>query len=144
MAFELFESRIKKSDEPTINIQPTGGMYLNAVAAKHLNEEGAVGVLLYWDASALRMALVPTDKPELVMFALRYTPSGRGASFSARAFAKHIGWTAKKPVIQSATWDGKNKRFTIDLPGEHVSSANSIQRMNQTVRLTKAKTLQDL
>lgn len=144
MPFMLFESRMTNSAGSVISIKPTGAMYLNAEATEHLRRLKAVGVLLYWDKEELQMALVPASRPVPAMFRLRYTPSGKGASFSARAFAKHIGWSAEKAVIQVALWDAKNLRFTVDLPATNVATSNFQSRIRQSQRLARQKTLQDL
>jgi len=121
MAYEVFENKSIRFDSPSLSISPNGGMRLNPDAAAILKAAGAEQVLLLWDKGKHRIAISVVHDKDSRAYKLKYRSTGNGASFSAKAFAKHIGWKAGRFVaLPLRSVDGM---LEATLPSEHLTGS---------------------
>lgn len=101
VGYEIFESKSTRIGKPGLSIKPNGAMRLNADAGRLLKDQGAEYVLLLWDKSKHRMAISAAPKSDARTYKLKYDSrgSGSGATFAAKAFAKHIGWSSDRAIM---------------------------------------------
>lgn len=113
MAYEVFTRTAVRVESPTISIVPDGRMVLNAAASRILSASGVKYVVLLWDKASRRMAVKATAKGDKNGYAVSLS---HGASLRAKAFTRHIGWTATRRELLPATWNEKDLMLEVSLP----------------------------
>ncbi len=91
MTFEMFERPGRTPDEPTLSITAAGNLHLNRAARDLL--AGATKVELLFDREHHIIGVRPSARPEdsPVVFNLRTTRDGGGATIHAQTFVDHYG-----------------------------------------------------
>lgn len=126
MGYEVFESKSKRLDTPAITIQPSGALRINTIASTILREAGVECVLLMWDQDKRKIALSPTPAGDPRAYKLRYHVKGSGAQLAAKAFVKHIGWSADHSV--TIPMQKVRGLFEIELPKDRLSETTTRTR----------------
>jgi hypothetical protein len=125
MAYEVFKRTAVRVEQPSLSLVPDGRIAFNAAAVRVLTGAGVKAVLLLWDKTSRKVALKAAAKGEKDCYAVSIVKGTYSGSLRAKSFFSHIGWSAPKRTMLSATWNEKEKMFEITLPPEYVGSASS-------------------
>jgi hypothetical protein len=116
VAYEMFENKSVRVDTPALSITPGGRIAINAAAGRLLMEAGIKTVVIFWDRAKHRMAIKAAPRGERNSFAVTFTRGQHSATFAAKSFLRHIGWSATKRETLDTTWNDAEKMFEATLP----------------------------
>ena len=121
MAYKVFERVSVRVSVPALTIAPRGRIVFNAAACRLLIESGVKHVIVLWDGEAARLGVKSAAKTDKNSFSVTFTGS-HSASFRAKSFLQHIGWSARERQLLPTTWNAKMKMFEATLPSQYISS----------------------
>jgi hypothetical protein len=125
VAYEQFERKSVRVDVPILSIAPGGRVAINAAACRLLIAAGIKNVVILWDKTANRMAVKAAPKREKNSFTVSFAKGSHSASFRAKSFLNHIGWSAPKRIGLDTTWNAAERMFEVSLPPMHLAPASS-------------------
>jgi hypothetical protein len=127
MAFEIVDSsKGRPSPNPTITIQPSGVIRLNARSAAILKQMNAERVLVMWDKDRRKIALAPDRKGDSRSYRVSHNAAGSMGTIASKFIVAFIGWSAQRSVRVNAEFsDGM---LQAKLPAEYISSSGSRTR----------------
>ncbi|HLW77921.1 MAG TPA: hypothetical protein VKS01_13075 [Bryobacteraceae bacterium] len=121
MAYKIFERVSARVVVPALTIAPQGRVVFNAAACRLLIESGVKHVIVLWDSEARKIGVKSGSKDDKNAFSVTFT-GGHSASFGAKSFFQHIGWSAPKRQLLETTWNPKTKMFEATLPAQFLSA----------------------
>jgi len=116
MAYETFERPKVRIEEPAVALAPNGRIALNAVAARVLAKSGVKAVRLLWDRATCGIALQAAHKGDKDTYSLGFATGYDGATLSAKAFLRYIGWSSNRRQTIVAKWNEQEKMLEARLP----------------------------
>jgi hypothetical protein len=122
VAYELFERRVTRIDQPALSVLPDGRITLNAASTRLFEGAGAKAVTILWDKAACGIALQVAKKGDQNAYSIAFS-RGRSASISAKTFLPFIGWSADQRQTVPATWNSEQKMLEAELPSQFVGTA---------------------
>jgi len=132
MAYEIFERSGARVEQPTLSLVPDGRIALNAAAVRIVAKAGIKMVLLLWDKTNNKFALKAASKGDKNAYAVSIVPGSSSGSLRAKSFLSHIGWSASRRTMLSATWNDVDKMLEVTLPTEFVGSARTGSQRRKT------------
>ena len=122
MAYETFERRSFRIEEPALTIAPTsdGRIALNAPATRLFKEAGVTAVKILWDKTTCGIALQAAAKGDENSYSVAFGDGHRQATFSPKTFLKYIGWSSEARHTVRAKWDAKKRILEAVLPPRYV------------------------
>jgi hypothetical protein len=121
VAYEVFQRTRIRVGEPTISITPKGTVVFNAAASRLMAAAGIKALLLLWDKSTNKFAVMAALKSDKNAFVFSLTPGRSSGSLKAKSFLNYIGWQAKTRKSFPANWHEKTKMLEITLPSELIA-----------------------
>ena len=137
MAYEAFERTSIRVEDPALTVAapPDGRIFLNAAASRLLKKAGVAFVRILWDKTTCGLGLLAVRKSDENSYAIVFSRGGRQAAMSAKAFLRHIGWSADRRQTIRATWDEGQKMLEAKLPPRFVR----MRERKETKRGTEAQ-----
>ena len=129
MAYEKFERTSVRVEAPTLSVISAGRIGFNAAACRVLEQNAVRSVVILWDKSAHAIALQPAPKGDRDSYAITFARDGHAATFAAKAFLKHIGWSSKERQTVPATWNPSQRVLEAKLPAKYLYGG--LQRIRQ-------------
>lgn len=115
MAYETFERRAVRVEDPALTVRPDGRIALNAAASRLLENAGVRSVRILWDKTTCGVALQATQKGDNNSYAVAFSRS-RSATVTAKLFMQYIGWSSNHRQTVPAKWDEQRKMMEARLP----------------------------
>ena len=113
MSFEVFVPRRTVTDEPRVNIRPSGIFWFNPATTGRFFE-GFTRVFLLYDKGKRLIGFKPTNEQENTYLISRHV--GRKTStVTGRAFLKHYRILHSATKSYGTTWNDKQKLLEVDL-----------------------------
>lgn len=119
MAYETFERRVTRTEEPALSILTDGRIALNAAATRLFQGAGAMAVKILWDKAKCGIALQAAKRGEKNSYSI-YFSRGRSAFISAKTFLPFIGWSADQKQTVPGRWNAQQKMLEAELPAQFV------------------------
>jgi hypothetical protein len=107
-------------EKPTLSIISVGRIGFNAAACRTLEQNAVKSVVILWDRSAHSIALQPAAKGDHDSYVITFRRDGHAATFAAKAFLKHIGWSATGRQTVPATWNASQRLLEAKLPAKYL------------------------
>lgn len=122
MAYEMFERKSVRMEDPAITVAPVtdGRIALNAAATRLFEEAGVHAVKILWDKTKCGIALQAARKDDADSFSVAFGGRHSQASITPKTFLKYIGWTADSRQTVRAKWDAQQKMLEAELPPRFV------------------------
>jgi hypothetical protein len=122
VAYETFERTSIRVEDPALTVAapPDGRIFFNAAASRVLEKAGVRSVRILWDKTTCGLGLLAAQKSDKNSYSIVFSRGGRQATFSAKAFLRHIGWSADARQTIRATWDERQKMLEAKLPPRFV------------------------
>jgi hypothetical protein len=121
LAYETFERRSIRIDQPALSLIPDGRISLNAAATRLLESASVKSVKILWDATKCGIALQATTKGDKNSYSI-FFQRGRSATISPKAFLQYIGWSANRRQTVLAQWDAQQRMLEAQLPSRFVGA----------------------
>ena len=137
MAYSVFERQAYRTESPTLVLDPTGRIVINAAGCRLLNEADVKWVALLWDQKANRIAIKAVPKSDKNAFAVSYRKTMIWASVSATSFLRHIGWQGKGREHYAATWTQATRMLEATLSKGSRSPEEGIENPQEKVRRSR-------
>jgi hypothetical protein len=119
VAYEVFERRVIRVEQPVLSVLPDGRLTLNAAATRLVQKAGIRTVRILWDKLSCGIALQPCEKGDKNSYTIAFS-RGRSASISLKAFLTFIGWSCNRRQPVSARWNPQQKMLEAVLPSRFV------------------------
>ena len=134
MAYETFERRSVRIEDPALAVAPNGRIALNAAATRLLEKSGVKAVKILWDRTTCGIALQAAPKDDKDSYSLAFSSGYHSATLAAKAFVRHIGWTSKSRQTVFAKWNEQKKMLEAQLPSHFVGTCgkNNTTRKDDT------------
>jgi hypothetical protein len=127
MAYETFERRVTRTEEPALSVLADGRIALNAASTRLFQGVGAIAVNILWDNEKRGIALQSAKKGAKNSYSI-YFSRGRSAFISAKTFLPYIGWSADRSQTVPAKWNAQLKMLEAELPAQFVGSDSAAQK----------------
>ncbi len=124
VAYETFERRVTRTDDPALSILADGRIALNAAATRLFQGAGATAARLLWDKEKRGIALQATEKGDKNSYSI-YFSRGRSAFISAKTFLPYIGWSSDRGQTVPARWNAQLRMLEAELPPRFVGTQKS-------------------
>jgi hypothetical protein len=122
MAYETFERRSVRIEQPALAVAANGRIALNAAATRLLEKSGIKAVKILWDKATCGIALLAAHKDDRDSYSLAFSTGYHSATLSAKAFVRHIGWSSKSRQTVFAKWNEQKKMLEAQLPPRFVGT----------------------
>jgi hypothetical protein len=122
MAYETFERKAVRVEEPAVTVRPEGRIAFNAAASRLLENAGVRTVRILWDKTTCGLAVQAAPKGDSNSYSVAFSRS-RSATVTAKLFLQYIGWTSASRQTVPARWDEQRKMMEAKLPPKFVGSA---------------------
>jgi len=119
MAYETFERRAVRVEDPTLTVRPEGRITFNAAASRLLENAGVRTVRILWDKTTCGIAVQAAPKGDSNSYSVAFSRS-RSATLTAKLFLQYIGWSSDRRQTVSAKWDERRKMIEAKLPARFV------------------------
>lgn len=138
MAYETFERRAVRVENPALSVRPEGRIAFNAAASRLLENAGVRTVRILWDKATCGLALQAAPKGDRNSYSIAFSRS-RSATLTAKQFLQYIGWSSAIRQTVPANWDEQRKMMEAKLPPKYVgSTARAKSEVEEPVqKLTK-------
>ena len=127
MAYETFERRVTRTEEPALSVLADGRIALNAAATRLFQGAGVMAVKLLWDKAKSGIALQAARKGDKNSYSI-YFSRGRSAFISAKTFLPYIGWSADRSQTVPAKWNSQLKMLEAELPAQFLGWDGAAQK----------------
>ena len=127
MAYETFERRITRTEDPALSVLADGRIALNAAATRLFQGAGAKAVKILWDKAKCGIALQAVKKGDKNSYSI-YFSRGRSASISAKTFLPYIGWSSDSNQTVPARWNAQLRMLEAELPAQFVGRNDAAQK----------------
>jgi hypothetical protein len=121
MAYETFERKAVRVEEPAVTVRPEGRIAFNAAASRLLENAGVRTVRILWDKTTCGLAVQAAPKGDSNSYSVAFSRS-RSATVTAKLFLQYIGWTSASRQTVPARWDEQRKMMEAKLPPKFVGS----------------------
>ncbi len=122
MAYETFARRSVRVEDPALAVAPNGRIALNAAATRLLEKSGVKAVKILWDKTTCGIALQAAHKNDKDSYSLAFSEGYHSATLAAKAFIRHIGWSAPSRETVFAKWNEQKKLLEAQLPSSFVGT----------------------
>jgi hypothetical protein len=120
VAYETFERRSVRVDNPAITVRPEGRIAINAAASRLLEKAGVKAVRILWDKATCGLALQATEKGDKIAYSIAFGGGTRSASLTVKSFFHHIGWSSERRQTVPARWNEQKKMLEATLPSRFI------------------------
>ena len=120
MAYETFERRSVRVEEPALTVRPDGRINLNAASSRVLDEAGVKAVRILWDKHTCGIALQAARKGAENAYAIAFGGGSRSSTVTLKAFLQYIGWSSDQRQTVPAKWDEQQRMLEATLPSQFV------------------------
>ena len=120
VAYETFERKSVRVEDPAIAVTPNGRIAVNAPAARLFEKAGVKTVTILWDKATCGIALQAAPKGNKDSYALTFADGYSSATLAARTFLRYIGWSSDVRQVVAATWNTQQKMLEARLPNQFV------------------------
>jgi hypothetical protein len=127
VAYETFERRITRTEDPALSVLADGRIALNAAATRLFQGAGAKAVKILWDKAKCGIALQAVKKGDKNSYSI-YFSRGRSASISAKTFLPYIGWSSDSNQTVPARWNAQLRMLEAELPAQFVGRNDAAQK----------------
>jgi hypothetical protein len=127
VAYETFERRVTRTENPALSVLADGRISLNAAATRLFQGAGAMAVKILWDKAKDRIALQAATKGDKNSYSI-YFSRGRSAFISAKTFLPYIGWSSDRSQTVPARWNAELKMLEAELPAQFVGWDDAAQK----------------
>jgi hypothetical protein len=121
MAYETFERKTVRVEDPALTMRPEGRIAFNAAASRLLENAGVRTVRILWDKTTCGLAVQATPKGDSNSYSVAFSRS-RSATVTAKLFFQYIGWSSGTRQAIPATWDEQRKMMEAKLPPKFVAN----------------------
>jgi hypothetical protein len=121
MAYETFERKAVRVEDPALTVRPEGRIAFNAAASRILENAGVRTVRILWDKTTCGLAVQAAPKGDSNAYSVAFSRS-RSATVTAKLFLHHIGWSSASRQTVPATWDEQRKMMEAKLPPKFVAN----------------------
>jgi hypothetical protein len=129
MAYETFERKAVRVEDPALTVRPEGRIAFNAAASRILENAGVRTVRILWDKTTCGLALQAAPRGDSNSYSVAFSRS-RSATVTAKLFLQHIGWSSASRQTVPAMWDEQRKMMEAKLPPRFV--ANTARTASET------------
>ncbi len=119
MAYETFERKALRVEEPALTMRPEGRIAFNAAASRLLENAGVKTVRILWDETTCGLAVQAAPRGDSNSYSVAFSRS-RSATVSAKRFFQYIGWSSADRQTIPAKWDAQRKMMETKLPSKFV------------------------
>lgn len=121
MAYETFERKAVRVEDPALTVRPEGRITFNAAASRLLESAGVKTVRILWDKTTCGVAVQATQKGDSNSYSVAFSRA-RSATVTAKLFLQYIGWSSNRRQTVRATWDEQRKMMEAKLPAKFVGN----------------------
>lgn len=122
MAYETFERKSVRVEDPALTVRPDGRIAFNAAASRVLVNAGVRTVRILWDKTTCGLAVQAAPKGDSNSYSVAFSRN-RSATLTAKLFLQYIGWSSARGQTIPASWDEQRKMMEARLPARFVGSA---------------------
>jgi len=145
MAYETFERKAVRVEDPALTMRPEGRIAFNAAASRLLENAGVRTVRILWDKATCGLAVQAAPKGDSNSYSVAFSRS-RSATVTAKLFFQYIGWSSADRQTIPARWDEQRKMMETKLPPKFVANTvratSGVERPAQKlVRRAKSRSL---
>jgi hypothetical protein len=119
MAYETFERKSVRVEDPALTVRPEGRITFNAAASRLLQNAGVRTVRILWDKATCGLAVQAAPKGDSNSYSVAFSRS-RSATVTAKLFLQYIGWSSVRRQTVPAKWDEQRKMMEANLPARFV------------------------
>jgi hypothetical protein len=134
VAYETFERKAVRIEDPALTLRPEGRISFNAAASRLLQTAAVKTVRILWDKTTCGLAVQAAPKGDSNSYSVAFSRS-RSATVTAKLFFQHIGWSSAVRQTIPASWDGQRKMMEAKLPLRFVGS--SVRPTSETAVTTQ-------
>jgi hypothetical protein len=127
VAYETFERRVTRTEDPALSVLADGRIALNAAATRLFQGAGATAVKILWDKAKCGIALQAVKKGDKNSYSI-YFSRGRSAFISAKTFLPYIGWSADRSQTVPARWNAQLNMLEAELPAQCVGWSGTAKK----------------
>lgn len=99
MSYKVFDQKKTRARSPAATINPAGRIYFNQEAASWLAYHRVKRVLLLWMDEANMVGIKAGRSGDPRAYSLAFSNRGGGASITAKAFLRWIGFQEDQPSV---------------------------------------------
>jgi hypothetical protein len=128
MAYETFERKAIRVEDPALTMRPEGRIAFNAAASRLLENADVRTVRILWDKTTCGLAVQAAPKGDSNSYSVAFSRS-RSATVTAKLFFQYIGWSSADRQTIPARWDERRKMMETNLPPKFV--ANTVRATSE-------------
>ena len=122
MAYGTFARLSGRVQTPLWRWPRNDALHLNAAATRLLEKSGVKAVKILWDKTTCGIALQAAHKNDKDSYSLAFSEGYHSATLAAKAFIRHIGWSAPSRETVFAKWNEQKKLLEAQLPSSFVGT----------------------
>jgi hypothetical protein len=119
-------------DIPAIAVAPDGRIGLNAASTRLLKKAGVRAVKVLWDRTSNGIAFQSAPKDSMDSYSVSFAEDYNSATISAKAFLRHIGWSATSRQVIPAKWNSEEKMLEARLSSQFLGTREQKQAKRKT------------